>query len=126
MLEDAERKPQGHIPFPSTRWSLVVNAFGFGEAAPDPSVSVDPGALLDGKYLIGDMMGEGGFGTAYRAEQIEPIKRTVAIKVIRPGMDTSSRGCSSQATSAVASSYLSRANVPPITRTRKNPAAAPT
>jgi serine/threonine protein kinase len=123
MLEDAERKPQGHIQFPSTRWSLVVNAFGFGEAAPDLSVSVDPGALLDGKYLIGDMMGEGGFGTVYRAE---PIKRTVAIKVIRPGMDTSSRGCSSQATSAVASSYLSGANVPPITRTRKNPAAAPT
>ena len=29
MLEDAERTPQGHIQFLSTRWSLVVNAFGF-------------------------------------------------------------------------------------------------
>src|SRR5581483_3038294 len=52
----------------------------------------DPQAALEydnfGPYQILQVLGEGGMGTVYLAEQIEPIKRRVALKVIKPGMDT--------------------------------------
>jgi serine/threonine protein kinase len=41
-----------------------------------------------GLYTILDIVGEGGMGTVYRAQQREPISRTVAIKIIKLGMDT--------------------------------------
>jgi len=41
-------------------------------------------------YKILDKLGEGGMGTVYLAEQRHPIKRKVALKVIRPGMDSAS------------------------------------
>src|SRR5688572_19187394 len=41
-----------------------------------------------GPYAIQDLIGEGGMGSVYRAEQRKPIRRTVAVKVIKPGMDT--------------------------------------
>ena len=41
-----------------------------------------------GSYKIISVLGEGGFGMVYAAEQLQPIKRLVALKVIKPGMDT--------------------------------------
>jgi serine/threonine protein kinase/tetratricopeptide (TPR) repeat protein len=41
-----------------------------------------------GNYRIVRLLGQGGMGTVYAAEQLEPFRRTVALKVIRPGMDT--------------------------------------
>ncbi|MFK7884170.1 MAG: protein kinase [Phycisphaerales bacterium] len=41
-----------------------------------------------GPYQIIDRLGEGGFGVVYRARQTEPVKREVALKVIKLGMDT--------------------------------------
>ncbi|MBL9168794.1 MAG: protein kinase [Verrucomicrobiales bacterium] len=43
-----------------------------------------------GRYKIVEKIGEGGFGIVYRAEQTEPVRRHVALKVIRVGMDTKS------------------------------------
>jgi eukaryotic-like serine/threonine-protein kinase len=49
-------------------------------------------ALLDsviaGRYKIRQQIGEGGMGTVYVAEQIAPVKRQVALKLIKPGMDS--------------------------------------
>src|SRR4051794_16647668 len=41
-----------------------------------------------GPYTIDGILGEGGMGIVYRAQQAEPIARTVAIKIIKIGLDT--------------------------------------
>jgi tetratricopeptide (TPR) repeat protein len=41
-----------------------------------------------GPYKLLEQIGEGGFGTVFMAEQTEPIRRKVALKVLKPGMDT--------------------------------------
>jgi serine/threonine protein kinase/Tol biopolymer transport system component len=46
-----------------------------------------PGTVI-GHYKLLEVLGEGGFGTVYRAEQLEPVKRQVALKIIKLGMDT--------------------------------------
>jgi serine/threonine protein kinase len=57
-----------------------------------PKVSVDalfewPGGRV-GPYKLCEILGEGGMGVVYRAEQEYPMKRQVALKVIKPGMDS--------------------------------------
>src|SRR5207245_3083189 len=46
-----------------------------------------PGALI-GPYKLLQQIGEGGFGVVFAAEQTKPVRRQVALKVIKPGMDT--------------------------------------
>lgn len=61
---------------------------------PAPAGTVDyvpiaekPGSKI-GPYKLLEQIGEGGFGLVFVAEQQEPVKRKVALKVIKPGMDT--------------------------------------
>jgi len=46
-----------------------------------------PGAQI-GRYKLLSVLGEGGMGIVYLAEQEQPIRRQVALKVIKPGMDS--------------------------------------
>ena len=46
-----------------------------------------PGDTM-GPYKLLQQIGEGGMGVVYMAQQFEPIKRRVALKVVKPGMDT--------------------------------------
>ena len=41
-----------------------------------------------GRYRLLQQIGEGGFGTVHLAEQLEPVHRQVALKVLKPGMDS--------------------------------------
>ncbi|HEX8875359.1 MAG TPA: serine/threonine-protein kinase [Phycisphaerales bacterium] len=41
-----------------------------------------------GPFQINRVLGEGGFGVVYHAEQLRPIRRPVALKVLKPGMDS--------------------------------------
>jgi serine/threonine protein kinase/tetratricopeptide (TPR) repeat protein len=41
-----------------------------------------------GRYKLLERIGEGGFGVVYMAEQQHPVRRKVALKVIKPGVDT--------------------------------------
>ena len=43
-----------------------------------------------GHYKLLEQIGEGGCGVVYMAEQEEPVRRRVALKIIKPGMDTNS------------------------------------
>jgi WD40 repeat protein/tRNA A-37 threonylcarbamoyl transferase component Bud32 len=46
-----------------------------------------PGTKI-GRYELLELVGEGGMGLVYLAEQKEPVKRRVALKIIKPGMDS--------------------------------------
>jgi len=46
-----------------------------------------PGATV-GPYKLREQIGEGGFGIVYVADQSKPVRRRVALKIIKPGMDT--------------------------------------
>ena len=54
---------------------------------PDQVPLLASGAMI-GRYKIVQVLGEGGFGVVYQAEQTEPVRRMVALKVIKPGMDS--------------------------------------
>ncbi len=54
--------------------------------APRPSTE-GPGTRIR-PYRLLEKIGEGGMGTVYMAEQSDPIRRKVALKVIKPGMET--------------------------------------
>jgi len=67
-----------------------------GARAASPATSLDPaqgatnevtGAII-GRYKLLEKIGDGGFGAVYMAEQKEPVKRRVALKIIKFGMDT--------------------------------------
>ncbi len=46
------------------------------------------GTVIAGRYTLVDVIGEGGMGSVYLASQTEPVKRQVALKLIRTGMDS--------------------------------------
>jgi WD40 repeat protein/tRNA A-37 threonylcarbamoyl transferase component Bud32 len=48
------------------------------------------GQVIAGRYKLLESIGEGGMGTVWVAEQTQPVKRKVALKLIKPGMDTRS------------------------------------
>ena len=60
---------------------------------PDPSSTTvapfqeGPGSQI-GPFKLLQLIGEGGFGTVYMAEQEQPVRRRVALKIIKLGMDT--------------------------------------
>src|SRR5579885_2925819 len=47
-----------------------------------------PGVVLAGRYKLLEQIGEGGMGTVWMAQQTEPVKRRVAVKLIKAGMDS--------------------------------------
>ncbi len=49
--------------------------------------AIQPGMHI-GSYKILSVLGEGGFGVVYLAERERPVKQRVALKVIKPGMDS--------------------------------------
>ena len=69
----------------------VGNFLGGDAGEPGPTVdqptTEQPGTQI-GPYKLLQQLGEGGMGVVYMAEQKEPVKRRVAVKVIKPGMDT--------------------------------------
>jgi serine/threonine protein kinase/tetratricopeptide (TPR) repeat protein len=52
-----------------------------------PPLSESPGSRV-GPYKLLQLLGEGGMGAVFLAEQEQPVRRCVALKVIKPGMDS--------------------------------------
>ena len=57
------------------------------ETTNEPAFAERPGLVI-GPYRLMEQIGEGGFGLVFVAEQTQPVRRKVALKVIKPGMDT--------------------------------------
>jgi len=81
---------------------LIANHFQAGNFLERPAVAMDPdetagweparsaegpGTVI-GPYKLLEQIGEGGMGLVYVADQQHPIKRRVALKIIKPGMDS--------------------------------------
>lgn len=55
---------------------------------PASDFAIERSGTMIGRYKLLQQIGEGGFGVVYMAEQIEPVQRKVALKVVKAGMDT--------------------------------------
>jgi eukaryotic-like serine/threonine-protein kinase len=62
-------------------------AGAFPNAAERASAGEAPGAVL-GPYKLLEQIGEGGMGTVWMAQQTEPVRRLVAVKLVKAGMDS--------------------------------------
>jgi eukaryotic-like serine/threonine-protein kinase len=72
---------------------------GFLQQSPAPRVEERPATIesspieerpgtIIGPYKLLQQLGEGGFGVVFMAEQEKPVRRKVALKIIKPGMDS--------------------------------------
>lgn len=59
-----------------------------GALTPDPFALISEAPKTIGPYRLLNVIGEGGMGVVYRAEQLYPVRREVALKLIRWGMDS--------------------------------------
>jgi len=74
--------PDGDCPVCALKRALALSA-----PAPEAQVIEQAGNRI-GPYKLLEKIGEGGYGSVYMAEQAEPIRRRVALKIVKLGMDT--------------------------------------
>ena len=67
--------------------NAMLDATGGVATIDMPQVAEKPDTQI-GPYKLLQQIGEGGFGVVYMAEQHKPVRRKVALKIIKPGMDT--------------------------------------
>jgi serine/threonine protein kinase len=61
---------------------------GIGSSPTIDSLPNETAGTVIGPYKLLEQIGEGGFGVVFMAEQTEPVRRKVALKILKPGMDT--------------------------------------
>jgi eukaryotic-like serine/threonine-protein kinase len=66
---------------------LQAPAPGLPATTEEPPLVERPGTVI-GPYKLLQQLGEGGFGVVFLAEQEQPVRRKVALKIIKPGMDS--------------------------------------
>jgi eukaryotic-like serine/threonine-protein kinase len=75
--QSGELPDAGTLDFAGERQATVVG----------PTTST-AGKIIADRYRLLEEIGEGGMGTVWVAEQLQPVRRRVAIKLIKPGMDS--------------------------------------
>lgn len=71
--------------------ALIAAHFRAGRFLAEPTTPAEAGdqtGAIIGPYRLLEQIGEGGMGVVYVAEQSEPVKRRVALKIVKPGLDT--------------------------------------
>src|SRR5262245_41265134 len=72
-------------PAPRDRRTTLLRPRPPGERSPAAETI---GGVIAGRYTLAELIGEGGMGSVYLASQTEPVKRQVALKLIKAGMDS--------------------------------------
>ncbi|MBX7103550.1 MAG: tetratricopeptide repeat protein [Gemmataceae bacterium] len=87
--DDSEDLPPVAAP-PGATGEFTPEPGGNGEPASitDGRIATEAGTVIDGRYTLIERIGEGGMGEVWIARQSEPVKRKVALKLIKAGMDT--------------------------------------
>ncbi len=68
---------------------LELPSAGRGDSNPTVGLdSIASGTVISNRYKLQEEIATGGMGTVWVAQQLEPIRRRVAIKLIKPGMDS--------------------------------------
>jgi len=78
VLLEAHENPAGQLDLDSPAFAPTIT---------DPPLPEKSGTQI-GPYKLLEQIGEGGFGIVFMAEQLQPVRRKVALKVLKPGMDT--------------------------------------
>jgi serine/threonine protein kinase/Tfp pilus assembly protein PilF len=87
-LLDAQHQLGSFLEQPAAEGATSDVAAGQGiDTANPPRLTEGPGTRI-GPYKLLQQLGEGGMGTVFMAEQTQPVRRKVALKVIKPGMDS--------------------------------------
>jgi len=72
----------------STTFMELAPLRSTGKAGTNPPADPEqPGSVID-RYRLIEKVGTGGFGAVWMAEQTEPVRRRVALKIVKLGMDT--------------------------------------
>jgi WD40 repeat protein/serine/threonine protein kinase len=92
-----DRPREGALPDPTATANLGPDGANVPPASPADSGGAtadgsgkdeQAGTVVAGKYTLVEVIGEGGMGSVWRARQTEPVKRFVAVKLIKAGMDS--------------------------------------
>src|SRR5205823_6430934 len=77
-------------PLPPRENALVPEGPIENTVAPGTELLVaqGPAVVLAGRYKLLELIGEGGMGSVWMAQQIDPVKRLVAVKLVKSGMDS--------------------------------------
>ena len=81
MLLEADARVRGILDRPAPGRSEQTGVYTPNE---------QPGVVIAGKYKLLEAIGEGGMGAVWVAEQTQPVRRKVALKLIKAGMDSKS------------------------------------
>ncbi len=91
LVADLERSPGGTEPDPATG-AAHTPVSDAGQTVSHHQETAAPasliGTIIAGRYKLRQEIGEGGMGSVFLAEQTQPVKRQVALKLIKPGMDS--------------------------------------
>jgi serine/threonine protein kinase/tetratricopeptide (TPR) repeat protein len=81
-LLKAHDTPDSFLAEPVAGFGATVNV------TPTQTPLIEKPGTVIGPYKLLQQIGEGGMGVVFMAEQTHPVQRTVALKIIKPGMDT--------------------------------------
>src|SRR5207248_2731885 len=84
-LLEASHRAGGFLEQPAD-WG-TMSAFTPTTNRAEDALLERPGTVI-GSYKLLEQIGEGGFGVVFLADQTHPVRRKVALKVLKPGMDT--------------------------------------
>lgn len=86
-LLNAHNRQDHAIDQPAADWRPANGDLLEDTLISETPISEDEGSMI-GPYRLMEQIGEGGFGLVFVAQQQQPVKRQVALKILKPGMDT--------------------------------------